>query len=236
MAALKSTEYTPEHNGLPGLSLSITRGDIGQTLSHKTTCREKRAPVLLATRGSYCGDSVHHLGHGLQDSCRLLEVPLLPDATGHVNLETYSISTRHTMPICLSIDCIRLFAPGTRSLEWMSFSTAKTTPSFTRRPIAVLTRNTQDKRPVSGYVIQTHPEFSTALFAYSTFKHACKIVAFQDASIRCNPPGIYDHRESKCWRRDRIPFQWRSWQNLVIWERYGWARVRGYGAGKAAVL
>lgn len=40
--------------------------------------------------------------------------------------------------MCRSTVCIRLFAPGNRSLEVTSFSTANTTPSLTRRPIAVL--------------------------------------------------------------------------------------------------
>lgn len=40
--------------------------------------------------------------------------------------------------MCLSTDCIRRFALGRRSLDVTSFSTASTTPSFTRRPIAVL--------------------------------------------------------------------------------------------------
>lgn len=43
-----------------------------------------------------------------------------------------------TMPICLSTVWMRRLAPGTRSFEWMSFSTARTTPSWTLRPIAVL--------------------------------------------------------------------------------------------------
>lgn len=42
------------------------------------------------------------------------------------------------MPIWRSALWIRRLAPSTRSLDWTSFSTAKTTPSLTRRPIAVL--------------------------------------------------------------------------------------------------
>ena len=40
--------------------------------------------------------------------------------------------------MCLSTVCIRRFAPGRSSFEVTSFSTARTTPSFTRSPIAVL--------------------------------------------------------------------------------------------------
>lgn len=43
-----------------------------------------------------------------------------------------------TTPTCLSTVCIRRFALGRRSFEVTSFSTARTTPSLTRRPIAVL--------------------------------------------------------------------------------------------------
>jgi len=45
---------------------------------------------------------------------------------------------RRTTPMCLSTVCIRRFAFGRRSLDVTSFSTARTTPSLTRRPIAVL--------------------------------------------------------------------------------------------------
>jgi len=40
--------------------------------------------------------------------------------------------------MCRSTVCIRRLAPGRRSFEVTSFSTARTTPSFTRIPIAVL--------------------------------------------------------------------------------------------------
>ena len=46
---------------------------------------------------------------------------------------------------------MRLLAPGFSSLDVMTFSTARTTPSFARMPIEV-------------------PPFSTALTAYSTWK------------------------------------------------------------------
>jgi hypothetical protein len=56
-----------------------------------------------------------------------------------------------TTPRCLSIVAILLFAPGFSSLDVMTFSTAKTTPSLHRIPIDV-------------------PPFSTAFTAYSTWK------------------------------------------------------------------
>jgi hypothetical protein len=43
-----------------------------------------------------------------------------------------------TSPMCRSTVWIRRLAPGTKSFECTSFSTANTIPSFTRRPIAVL--------------------------------------------------------------------------------------------------
>lgn len=55
-----------------------------------------------------------------------------------------------TMPTWRSTVAILLFAPGLRSLLLMIFSTAKTTPSLHRMPIAV-------------------PPFSTAFTAYSTY-------------------------------------------------------------------
>lgn len=56
-----------------------------------------------------------------------------------------------TTPRCLSMVAMRLLAPGFSSLDVMTFSTARTTPSLARMPIEV-------------------PPFSTALTAYSTWK------------------------------------------------------------------
>lgn len=56
----------------------------------------------------------------------------------------------HTIPTCLSTVNIRLFDDSTNSLDVTSFSTARTTPSLHRKPIAV-------------------PPFSTAFEAYSTY-------------------------------------------------------------------
>lgn len=56
---------------------------------------------------------------------------------------------RFTSPTCLSTVAILLLLPGTKSLLPISFSTARTTPSLHRIPMAV-------------------PPFSTALVAYST--------------------------------------------------------------------
>ena len=42
------------------------------------------------------------------------------------------------MPTCVSTVAILLFAPGTSSLLWTSFSTARIIPSFNLMPIAVL--------------------------------------------------------------------------------------------------
>jgi len=55
-----------------------------------------------------------------------------------LGLERQGESGNYTKPMCLSTVCIRRFAPGRRSLDVTSFSTARTTPSFTRIPIAVL--------------------------------------------------------------------------------------------------
>lgn len=63
-----------------------------------------------------------------------------------------------TIPMCLSTVLILLLLPGTSSLLPISFSTARTTPSLQRKPIAV-------------------PPFSTALVAYST----CRTSTFHPA-------------------------------------------------------
>ena len=58
---------------------------------------------------------------------------------------------KRTTPRCLSTVAMRLFAPGLRSLDATTFSTASTTPSLHRMPTEV-------------------PPFSTALTAYSAWK------------------------------------------------------------------
>lgn len=58
---------------------------------------------------------------------------------------------RHTTPRCLSTVAILLLEPGFSSLDVMTFSTARTTPSLARIPMEV-------------------PPFSTAFTAYSTWK------------------------------------------------------------------
>jgi len=57
-----------------------------------------------------------------------------------------------TIPIWLSTLAILLLLPGTNSLLPINFSTARTTPSLQRIPIAV-------------------PPFSTAFVAYSTYSN-----------------------------------------------------------------
>lgn len=49
----------------------------------------------------------------------------------------------------------------------MSFSTARTIPSLTRRPIAVLNDTNSECDQRRGQT-DAYPEFSTALLAYST--------------------------------------------------------------------
>ena len=71
-----------------------------------------------------------------------------------------------TMPKFRSTDSILLFAPGLRSLLLIIFSTASTTPSLHRIPIAV-------------------PPFSTAFDAYST----CKCLINQRFPARLNQEG-----------------------------------------------
>jgi hypothetical protein len=70
------------------------------------------------------------------------------------------------MPMCRSTVWIRRFAAGISSFECTIFSTASTIPSLTRSPIAVLRAARQ--RATDPTHKRTHPEFSTALFAYST--------------------------------------------------------------------
>lgn len=79
----------------------------------------------------------------------------------------------HTTPIFLSTVAILLFALGFNSLLVTSFSSARTTPSLHRIPIAV-------------------PPFSTALTAYST----CVLVSNGDSHIvqTACAPGSYDHQ------------------------------------------
>lgn len=62
------------------------------------------------------------------------------------------------MPTWRSTVAIRLFAPGFSSLLVMIFSTASTTPSLHRMPMAV-------------------PPFSTALTAYSTYPDSQQLSA-----------------------------------------------------------
>ena len=50
----------------------------------------------------------------------------------------HDLSLIHTIPTCLSMLKILLFAPNSYSLEVTSFSTANTTPSFPLNATAVL--------------------------------------------------------------------------------------------------
>lgn len=87
--------------------------------------------------------------------CRNRSTIVLPEISGNLTTDMNKLPTirnkssrclglavasiaRYTTPICRSTVCIRWFAPGKRSLDVTNFSTARTTPSFTRRPIAVL--------------------------------------------------------------------------------------------------
>lgn len=67
--------------------------------------------------------------------------------------------------MCLSTVLILLLLPGTSSLLPMSFSTARTIPSWQRKPIAV-------------------PPFSTALVAYSTCRTSTSHPAIHARSSR----------------------------------------------------
>lgn len=116
------------------------------------------------------------------------EVRKPPRASGshQACLQTLMSRLRLTIPACVSIVAILLFAPGTRSLLVTSFSTARMTPSLHLIPIAVLrrergtpggTRNVTVSSSASGGAAvkvrwaktkTAYPEFSTALFAYSS--------------------------------------------------------------------
>lgn len=79
----------------------------------------------------------------------------------------------------------------------------------------------------------TYPEFSTALFAYSTYTR--NITNSEQRSWEVYIPGKYDHLVNMCWLIDRNLFQWRSW--FMVWSKgnYNGTRkqnwTRQYGVG-----
>ena len=96
-------------------------------------------PEVWVGSGSSRGSLLPRPGLGSRDGGHLrgtLQMPI--DCNISMGGRPLQNALRRTRPMCLSIVCMRLLASGTRSLEWTSFSTASTTPSFTRRPMAVL--------------------------------------------------------------------------------------------------
>ena len=89
-------------------------------------------------------------------------------------------NSRRTIPACKSTVAILLLAPGTRSFDWTSFSTARTTPSLHRRPITV-------------------PALSTALFAYSTCQRARVSVMLKKAAQAATRPVKEDRLKLSGW-------------------------------------
>jgi hypothetical protein len=89
----------------------------------------------------------------------------------------------------------------------MIFSTASTTPSLTRKPMAVLLCPRLIACALYCYNF-ADPEFSTALFAYSTYHTYGEYNECTHAHNRI--PGRYDRLANKYWQRDHSQFRWKS--------------------------
>ena len=115
--------------------------------------------------------------------------------------------TRRTIPTLLSMVCIRLLESGTNSLEWTSFSTARTIPSFVRSPIAVL--NIIISICVS--ILISQPTLSSLLLYLRIRPIHVRIRLIRLNALYIRLLGRYDHRGSKYSLRDRNQYRWMSW-------------------------
>ena len=113
----------------------------------------------------------------------------------------------HTIPICRSTLCIRRFEEGTSSFEWISFSTASTTPSLHLIPIAVLF-------VVVSSVLLWRPLWSIPWVLYC---FVCIFHLWSNQSLwnilhtKCYIPGKSAHLVNMLMQTGHILFRLRSW-------------------------